>query len=225
MRGFDWMTSIRVIICDDQELLRAGLRALLSMIPGIEIVGEADNGIDAIKLAESLKPSIAVLDVMMPRLNGIEAARRIRDADPSIKILMISVHKTDKVVLRALEAGADGYIPTSASAKELRDAVNALLRGHKFISPELAQTVIEHSTGTRTRTETAIDKLTTRQREVLQLFAEGFSTKEVAAKLHVSVKTVEKQRLLIMKKLNVSNLVELVHSALRDGIISLPPVP
>lgn len=219
------MTSIRVIIGDDQELLRAGLRALLSMIPGIEIVGEADNGIDAIKLAESLKPAIAVLDVMMPRLNGIEAARRIRESDPSIKILIVSVHKTDKIVLRALEAGADGYIPTSASAKELKDAVNALLRGHKFISPELAQAVIEHSTGTRTRKQTAIDQLTTRQREVLQLFAEGYSTKEVAAKLHVSVKTVEKQRLQIMKKLDVNNVVELVHTAIRDGIINLSPMP
>ncbi|MBX9655528.1 response regulator transcription factor [bacterium] len=219
------MASIRVIIGDDQELLRAGLRALLSMIPGIEIVGEADNGIDAIKLAESLKPAIAVLDVMMPRLNGIEAARRIRESDPSIKILIVSVHKTDKIVLRALEAGADGYIPTSASAKELKDAVNALLRGHKFITPELAQAVIEHSTGTRTRKQTAIDQLTTRQREVLQLFAEGYSTKEVAAKLHVSVKTVEKQRLQIMKKLDVNNVVELVHTAIRDGIINLSPMP
>lgn len=219
------MTATRVIIGDDQELLRAGLRALLSMIPGIEIVGEADNGIDAIKLVESLKPTIAILDVMMPRLNGIEAARRIRDADPLVKILMISVHKTDKVVLRALAAGADGYIPTSASATELKDAVNALLRGHKFISPELAQAVIEHSTGTRTRSATPIDQLTSRQREVLQLFAEGCSTKEVAAKLHVSVKTVEKQRVLIMKKLGVSNVVELVHSAIRDGIICLSPIP
>jgi len=219
------MTPVRVIIGDDQELLRAGLRALLVMIPGIEIVGEADNGVDAVKLVETLEPTIAVLDVMMPRLNGIEAARRIRDANPSTKILMISVHKTDKVVLRALEAGADGYIPTSASAKELRDAVNALLRGHKFISSELAQTVIEHSTGTRSRVETPVDQLSSRQRETLQLFAEGFSTKEVASKLHVSVKTVEKQRMLIMKKLGASNLVELVHLAIRDGIINLSPIP
>lgn len=188
---------------------------LLDSLPNIEVVAEAEHGAEALKLAAQLHPDVIVMDVSMPILNGIEAARRAVRLRPRPRVLMLSIHDDTEYVRQALSAGASGYLLKTAPRRELELALAAVIRGEVWISPSIARTVIDNI-ATRAPRQ---DELTTRQREILQLVAEGHTTKQIAKRLHIGVKTVETHRLQIMDRLNIHNIAGLVRYAIRNGII------
>lgn len=201
-------------------LVRAGLRALLEhTLPDIEVVGEADNGSEALKLIPQLHPDVVLMDITMPVLNGIETTRRAIKQNPRTRVLIVSVHAEKDYVRQALVAGASGYIVKSATEHEFALAIAAVLRGEVWISPAVAQTVVDEVLRAKTN-GSPTEELTPRQREVLQLVAEGHSTKQIARRLHLSVKTVETHRAQIMQRLDVRNVAGLVRYAIRNKIVS-----
>jgi len=212
------MAALRILIADDHAVVRAGLRALLELRPGWQVCAESSDGRDAIEKATKLKPDVAVLDIGMPLLNGVEATRRIRAASPSTEILILTMHESDDLVHQVVEAGARGYILKDDADRVLLAAVDAV-RNHKpyfstRVSTPPAPDDLPSADPTRTRL-----RLTPREREILQLLAEGKSNKEVASLLHISVNTAEAHRANIMLKLNLHSLAELVHYAIRNNII------
>lgn len=210
------MSHVRVVLVDDHRLVRAGLRSLLVGIPGVEVVGEAENGVDAIRVVGELRPDVVILDIAMPDLNGIEAARRIAKLQPRTRILVVSMHADPQYLRQALHAGAHGYLLKSADPRELRAALAAVADGGEWIDSRLAQTFSDVQPEGR---DPAAD-LTPRQREVLQLIAEGHTTGRIARKLRISVKTVETHRAQIMQRLDIHHVPGLVRYALRRGIIT-----
>ncbi|HEX6173731.1 MAG TPA: response regulator transcription factor [Candidatus Binatia bacterium] len=210
-----------ILIADDHRLLREGLRALLER-DGFQVVAEADNGRSAVRLAKELQPDIVITDIAMPDLNGLEATRQICAEAPRAKVLALSMHTESRFVLGILEAGASGYLLKDAAFEELSVAIKAILRDQIYLSPAIAGVVVRQSlghVGSKPRSERA--KLSKREREVLQLIAEGKSTKEIAAKLYVSVKTVETHRKQIMDKLDIYSIAELTKYAIREGVTFL----
>jgi DNA-binding NarL/FixJ family response regulator len=205
----------RVLLADDHALFREGLKALLAA-GELEIVGEAANGQDAIREARRLRPDIAIVDVGMPGLNGVDAAREILRASPRSRVIMLTMHKDNAYLAEALRAGVRGYILKSRSATELREAVEEVTRGGVYLSPGLSREVAEsYLTGDKP----GPGPLSPREREVLQLIAEGKTTKEVAAVLFISFKTVESHRQRIMSKLDLHEIASLVRYAIRSGLI------
>ena len=207
----------RVLLVEDHVLVRNALRLLVHTIPHMEVVGEASNGNEALQLIGKLRPDIALMDVTMPGLNGIEATRRAAKQYPRTRILVLSMHGDRELVRQALVAGAAGYLVKSASADELKLALAAVLRGEVWISPAIAKLVVDDvvtAHGVRTPEE-----LTPRQREVLQLIAEGHTTKQIARRLQLSVKTVETHRAQIMERLGIRNVAGLVRYAIRTGLV------
>jgi DNA-binding NarL/FixJ family response regulator len=210
-----------ILIADDHRLLREGLRALLER-DGFEVVGEADNGRSAVRLAKQLQPDIVITDIAMPDLNGVEATRQICAEAPRSKILALSMHTESRFVLGILEAGASGYLLKDAAFEELSVAIKALLKGQTYLSPAVADVVVRHSLGRlEPKKRTPQARLSQREQEVLQLIAEGKSTREIAAMLYVSVKTVETHRKQIMDKLNIHSIAGLTKYAVREGLTSL----
>ena len=210
-----------ILIADDHRLLREGLRALLER-DGFHIVAEADNGRSAVRLAKQLQPDIVITDIAMPDLNGVEATRQICAQAPRSKILALSMHTESRFVLGILEAGASGYLLKDSAFEELSGAIKAILKDQIYLSPAIAGVVVRQSLGrleSKPRSQEA--KLSKREREVLQLIAEGQSTKEIAAKLYVSVKTVETHRKQIMDKLDIYSIAELTKYAIREGVTFL----
>jgi DNA-binding NarL/FixJ family response regulator len=207
----------RVLIADDHLLVRAGIRALIESIDGVTVVGEANDGREAVELAATLSPDIALLDVTMPGLNGLEAATRLRESSPATRVIILSMHANDAYVRTALKAGAAGYLLKSATAEELQSALHTVARGEIYLSPAVSKQVVK---GFVDGDESPLDALTTRQREILQLIAEGRSTKEVGFMLSISVKTVETHRAQIMERLEIHDLAGLVRFAIRTGLIS-----
>jgi DNA-binding NarL/FixJ family response regulator len=205
----------RILLADDHALMRAGLRALLDGMPNMEVVGEAEHGGEALKLAAQLHPDLILMDVSMPILNGIEATRRAVRLRPRPRILMLSMHDDTEYVRQALSAGASGYLLKQAPRREFELALAAVVRGEVWISPSIARTVIDDIA----RRAPRHDELTPRQREILQLVAEGHTTKQIAKRLHIGVKTVETHRLQIMERLDIHNIAGLVRYAIRSGII------
>jgi DNA-binding NarL/FixJ family response regulator len=206
-----------VLLVEDHGLVRAGLRTLLEALPDVYVVGEASDGSDAVKLIEQLHPDIVLMDISMPRLNGIEAIRRAIKLQPRPRILVLSMHTDKEYVRAALAAGAAGYLLKAAEREELATAIATIVRGDSWLSPPIAKVVIDDLYAT---TELAQpDELTPRQREVLQLVAEGHSTKDIARRLDVSVKTVETHRAQIMQRLGINNIAGLVRYAIRARII------
>jgi DNA-binding NarL/FixJ family response regulator len=214
--------KIRVLLADDHNIVREGLMSLLEKEPDIEVVAMADNGRTAVQLAGELKPDVAVLDIAMPEMNGIEATRRISDDDPGIKVLALSMHSARRFVTEALSAGAKGYLLKDCAAEELVRAIRTVAGNETYLSPKVAGLIVkDYLKHTPDSSPSAESSLTNREREVLQLIAEGECTKEIAFKLSVSIKTVETHRQQIMKKLNLHSVAELTRYAIREGLTPL----
>lgn len=211
------MNAVRIVVADDHEVVRRGVVALLESQPGWSVVGEAANGREAVQQVERLEPDVVILDVSMPELNGIEATRQILKAVPRTEVLILTMHESNELVRRLLEAGARGYVSKSDVARNLVDAVEALRRHRAFLTPSAAMAVVDDY---RARTEPVIRtkppaELTAREREVLQLLTEGKSNKEIAATLGVSVYTAETHRRNIMQKLNCHSIAQLIRYAMQ----------
>ncbi len=214
------MTRHRVLLVEDHALVRAGMRSLLETMPSVEVVGEAGDGNDALQLIAELEPEVVLMDISMPNLNGIEATRRAVKLKRPPHILVLSMHADREYVREALVAGAAGYLIKSASREELELAVAAVVRGEVWISPAVAQTVVDDVVRKVRSTDRKVPTaLTPRQREVLQLIAEGNSTKQIARCLEVSVKTIETHRTQIMDRLDIHNVAGLVRYAIRAKIV------
>lgn len=212
----------RVLIVEDHTLLRAGLRALLSQDAEIEIVGEADNGRDAIQLIGTLSPHLVLTDLSMPGMNGIESIVDIKRRYPKVHVLVLTVHKTDEYIHESLRAGADGYILKDASHDELRIAIRSVLNGKTYLSPDISAKVINGYLGTDNANSPSSpwDTLTHREREVLKLVAEGHPNKFIAGYFCLSIKTVEKHRSNLMKKLDLHNASTLTAYAIEKGLLA-----
>jgi two-component system response regulator NreC len=216
------MNPIRVLLADDHKLIRAGLRLVVDQQPDLSVVGEADDGRQAVELARSLQPDVVVMDIGMPNLNGIEAARQIRDIRPDAAVVMLSMHSDEGYVLRALGAGARAYLLKDSATTDLVQAIRAVVEGKSFFSPAVSKVLLQDYMRKlqRSGAEDSYDLLSPREREVLQLVAEGKSNKEIASLLNLSVYTVETHRAKIMQKLNLKGVPELILYAVRKGIIS-----
>ncbi|MGE5486345.1 MAG: response regulator [bacterium] len=216
------MPKARVLIADDHGLVRKGLRFVLEREPDIEVVGEAGDGREAVRLAEELDPTVVIMDIAMPFLNGIDAAAQIVKRKPSTGVIMLSVHSDESYLLRALSAGAKGYLLKDSAELDVVRAIEAVAAGRPFFSPAIAQTLLEDYMRflQQRKIEDSYDLLTDREKEVLQLLAQGKSNKEVAAILDLSLYTVETHRTHLMQKLNLHNTAEIVLYAVRKKIIS-----
>jgi two-component system response regulator NreC len=212
-----------VLLADDHEIVRAGLRSLLERHPDVKIVGEAGSGREAVELAALLKPDVVLMDVSMGDMDGIEATRRIKEQTPDVNVLALTVHEEEAYFFEMLTAGASGYVPKRASPQILLTAIAIVAEGEIFLHPAVAGTLVQEylRDGRSAAREGVYDGLTPRQREVLTLIAEGLSNQEIAGQLDISVRTVERHRENIMARLNLHSRVELVKYALRKGLIAL----
>lgn len=216
------MKKLRILLADDHIVMRTGLRALLERQPNLEVVGESENGRETVALAASLRPDVVVMDVGMPVLNGIEATQTIVTQCPTIAVVILSMHADESYVMRALKAGARGYLLKDSAAADLIGAIQAISQGKSFFSPKVSRILAEDYVRVL-KQKGAVDTydlLTSREREILQLLAEGKANKEVATALNISPYTVETHRSHILQKLNLHNSAELVLYAVRKGIIS-----
>jgi len=213
------MPSIRILIADDHEIFRRGLAAELTQVPGWAVVAEATNGKHAVELAAEVKPDLVVLDLSMPELNGLEAARRIIAADPAARVLILTAHESEQVVREVLSAGARGYVLKSDAGRILVTALQALLDGRMFFTSNVEQMVVDGYLRSESRQPDTDNALSAREREIVQLLAEGNSNKDIARSLDISVKTAETHRSNIMRKMGFDSLPELVRYAIRNKII------
>ncbi len=207
--------TIKILLADDHTIVRQGLKLILASQPDFEVVGEAANGREAVELAQKLKPDIVILDVAMPELNGIEATKRMNEANSRIRILVLSMHKEAVYVREILKAGARGYLLKDVIDTELLNAVRSVARGDGYVSPAVSGALLSDY---RQNVTNPVDLLSNREREVLQFIAEGKTNKEVAAKLNLSVYTVDSHRGKIMEKLNLHSTGELVRFAIKNGL-------
>jgi len=216
------MSRITVVVAEDHTIVRKGICSLIDGKADIQVVGEAEDGRDAIDKVTALLPDVVIMDITMPHLNGLEATRQIKKMFPQIKILALTMYTNEEYILQILQAGASGYVIKQAAPAELISAIHAVYRGDSFLSPSISKTIIdEYLRHTVPNVPAEHEKLTDREREVLQLIAEGCSNREIANKLQVSVKTVGVHRTNLMEKLEIHNVTDLVKYALRKGIISL----
>ena len=214
--------AIRVLIADDHQIMRDGLCNLLEKEGDLEVVGNADNGRTAVHLAETMSPDIVVMDIGMPDLNGIEATRQIHAQTPDVKVIALSMHADRRFVIGMLRAGATGYLLKDSAFEELTHAIRTVQSGHRYLSPVIADVVIhEYLSQVDEPSSSLSSELTPREREVLQLLAEGHSTKDIADALHVSRKTIETHRAQIMEKLDLHSIAELTKYAIREGLTAL----
>jgi DNA-binding NarL/FixJ family response regulator len=218
----DMNSKKQVFIVEDHRLFREGLKAMLSPNPEYEIAGEAEDGLEAIRLIRKSKPDLVLLDLSMPRMSGFSVLQEIKAQMPEVKILVLSIHESDQYVLQAFEAKADGYAIKDSSREELRIAIRSVLEGKKYISPGIAGNVLDgYLNGRKTlKSKSAFDTVTEREKEVLKLLAEGYQNKEIADLLHISIKTVEKHRANIMAKLDLHNAAALTAFAFEHGLIT-----
>ncbi len=214
----------KILIAEDHTLLRTGLRIMLSQEPDLEVVGEADNGKDAILAVGRLHPDLVLMDLTMPGTNGMDAIAEIKKRFPETRILVLTIHRTEEYIQEALRAGAEGYVLKDSSQDELRSAIRSVLSGRSYLSPDVSDTVIHGylSVGKPTTgASTAWERLTQREREVLKLVAEGHGNKHIANYLSLSVKTVEKHRSNLMRKLGLHNAASLTAYAIERGLVRL----
>jgi two-component system response regulator NreC len=212
----------RIVIAEDHTILREGLRVLLSSNPDFEVVGEAEDGLDAIRCVEKLAPDLVLMDLSMPRTNGMDAIEEIKKACPHTKILALTVHKAEEYVIAALRAGADGYVLKDATHVELLMAIKSVLGGKRYLSPGISEKVIKGylEGGNPLKSCSAWDTLTKRERQILKLIGEGYKNKEIADYLCISSKTVEKHRANLMNKLDLHNASALTAFAMEKGLIN-----
>ena len=214
--------SVRLILADDHKIMREGLRALLAKQNEIEVIAEADSGRGVIELCAQLHPDVVVIDISMPDLNGIDAARQITRQAPDIKVIALSMHSDKKYVKEMLAAGASGYLLKDAAFEELGMAIATVLKNKTYLSPQITDTVVKDYVNEQVpRDSIASTALSAREREVLQLIAEGKCTRDIAAKLYVSVKTIETHRKQIMDKLGFNSIAELTKYAIREGLTTV----
>lgn len=211
---------IRIVLCDDHLLIRASLKSLIGEFPGIEVVGEASDGREALEHAGRLQPNVVLMDIAMPGLNGLEATRRLVKDYPQVRVVMLSMHADESHVLQALRAGASGYVLKGSAPRELEMAIEAVARGEIFLSPAISKHVIDVYLNRAEGEINSLDLLTPRQREILQLIAEGKSSKQIAQLLEASVKTIESHRASLMERLDIHDVAGLVRYAIRHGLVS-----
>jgi two-component system response regulator NreC len=215
-------TTVRVLLAEDHTIVRKGLRSLLEGGPGMAVVGEAEDGREAVRMAEQLRPDVVLMDLSMPGLNGLEATRQIKSRVPEVKVLVLTRHANEEYVFQILRAGASGYVVKKAAPDELASAIWAVYRGDSYLSPAISKTVIEaYIEHAERMVESTYDRLTDREREVLQLIAEGHSSREIAERLCISEKTVRTHRANLMGKLDLHSTAELTQYAIHKGLVSL----
>jgi DNA-binding NarL/FixJ family response regulator len=214
------MEPVRVLIADDHALVRAGIRALVEKIEGVAVVGEAGKGKEALELLKEVKPNLMLLDITMPEGGGFDVLDQVTKNFPEIRVIVLTVHEAGEYAIRALREGAAGFLPKSAASTELEQAIQTVIRGEVYISPEMSQkTLVEYGKGTTKRE--LLNTLSPRQREVLRLIAEGRTTKQIAQMLDISVKTVETHRAQLMERLDIHDVAGLVRYAIIVGLIQV----
>lgn len=233
------MANIRVLLVDDHAILREGIRYLLSASGEVDVVGEAQDGLEALEMVESLKPDAVLMDIAMPRMNGIEATTELKKRHPALPVLILSMYDSEEYVLPILKAGASGYVLKRAAAQELVSALKAVMAGQVILHPDVARTVMEnlgqgggaggHAPGTVTHTpdpalHPMLEQLTEREKEVLTLIARGLTNQQIGEKLFISIKTVQAHRANLMEKLDLHDAVELTKFAIKTGLVSLDEV-
>jgi DNA-binding NarL/FixJ family response regulator len=214
------VTKIQVLLADDHKLVRAGIRALLQTVPDVEIVAEAADGREALRLVAAHHPDLAVMDIAMPGLNGLDATVRIGRLFPHTRVVILSMNADEDSVLKSLRAGAVGYLVKTADPAELALAIRAVARGERFLSSAVSEHVVAACINRVDKERTSLERLSTRQREVLQLIAEGHTTKEIASKLDISPKTAESYRAELMRALEIHDIASLTRYAIRTGLVS-----
>jgi DNA-binding NarL/FixJ family response regulator len=217
------VSPIRLLLADDHLLVRAGIRSLLATLPGMEVVAEARDGHEALRLVEAHRPDVVLMDIAMPGLNGLEATARITGSHPETRVIILSMHVSEEYGAQALRAGASGYLPKDADVRELELAVGAVARGETYLSPAVSTHVVADYRRRLAESPDALARLSPRQREVLRLLAEGRSTKEIAFNLKLSVKTIETHRAQLMDRLEIHDLAGLVRFAVRTGLVAPDP--
>lgn len=212
---------VRILLADDHDIVRRGLRDQLSQHDGWEICGEAANGREAVRMASKLEPDVAVIDLSMPELNGLEATRQIRRDLPNTEVLIFTMHETEQLIREVLSAGARGYVLKSDAGLHLTSAVEALANGKPFFTSKVSEALLDAFLKSSAKPDegSVFRALTEREREIVQMLAEGKSNKEIANKLSISVKTVETHRATVMRKLDINSIVELVHYAIRNQLV------
>jgi DNA-binding NarL/FixJ family response regulator len=220
--GGEKVGNLRIVLAEDHTILREGLRALLGADPNFDIIGEAEDGREAVRCVERLEPDLLLIDLSMPRMSGMDAIREIKKRYPAIKIIALTVHKTEEYLSTTLQAGADGYVLKDATHDELIMAIKNVMGGKPYLSPGVSEKVIEgYLVGKESiRSSTPWETLSQREREVLKLIAEGFKNKEIAEDLCISLKTVEKHRANLMKKLDLHNAAALTVYAVQKGLVN-----
>jgi DNA-binding NarL/FixJ family response regulator len=214
------MNGIRVLLADDHALVRAGIRSLLEKMPGVEVVAEASTGRQALEMVKAKLPNLVLMDIAMAELGGLEALPRVTKDFPGVKVIILSAHANEEYVIRALRGGAAGYMLKDAATAELELAIRSVTEDKTYLSPSISRTVIDSYLERVGGQLSPLEQLTPRQREILQLLAEGRNTKEVASDLNISVKTVESHRLQLMERLNIHDVPGLVRYAVRSGLVS-----
>ncbi|MCL4488715.1 MAG: response regulator transcription factor [Chloroflexi bacterium] len=214
------MMPIRVLLADDHSLVRAGIRALLQQIAGVEVVAEAENGREALQRIKEFVPDIALLDIAMPEVDGLSALAQVANEFPSVRVIILSMHSDQEYVLRALRAGAKGYLLKGARTSELELAVPAVARGETYLSPAASIHVFDDVARRGNGEPRPIERLTARQRQVLKLIAEGYTRKQIAQNLKISAKTVDTFRAQLMEELNIHDVAGLVRFAISEGLVS-----
>ena len=214
------MSTIRVLLADDHTLVRGGIRALLESIERVEVVAESEDGREALELIGKHRPDVALLDIGMPGLSGLEVARRAQKESPRTRVVILSMHADASYVTQALRAGVAGYLVKGAAVAELPLAIKTVMKGETYLTPKISRSVVEQFLDDGEQAEDPLSGLTARQREILQLIAEGRTTKEIAGVLDVSVKTVETHRARLMERLDIHDVPGLVRFAIRAGLVS-----
>lgn len=215
------MNAIKVLLADDHSLFRAGVHALLSNIEGVDVVGEADTGRKALEMVGARTPDVVLMDIAMPEMNGLETTTRVTREFPGVRVIMLSMHAGEEYVMQALRAGASGYLLKDAATSELELAVRAVARGETYLTPTISKRVIDDYLMRTTGSQGPVDQLTKRQREILQLIAKGYTSKEMAQMLNLSPKTIETHRTQLMKQLDIHDVAGLVRYAIRVGLVTL----
>jgi DNA-binding NarL/FixJ family response regulator len=214
------MTRIRVLLADDHVLMRAGIRALLEEMPGVQVVAEVGNGLEALAAMKEHRPDVALVDIAMPGLNGLDVTTKAAQELPQVRIIILSMHATSAYVRRALQAGAKGYLRKDADPDELKRAVQSAFRGELFLNHSVSEMVVSSYVKGSQSEDRSLESLTPRQQEVLQFLGEGLSTKDIAGKLQVSSRTIESYRAQLMKRLEIHDLAGLIRYAIRMGLVS-----